>query len=257
MAVQFSPQNSSVQNVHSHALPSYLVPFDPHRQYKVCEQILRGVAGGISPWCWSACCKSEEGSNRAAFSRPSLLILNSESQVGSWEVHQLVKTVVKLRMSALVDGILQGELPSFSSFLPKQKKRKSRMRIGAVGKSRQTTGSSPVRDGSSHGQRGDGADGLRVRVSPQPPPLRLQVGQIHGVGWVLHTLPVLTCSRAKEKRERLALGVVYISVFFVLHFVLVGFSGGVRLHCIIQEKPVEFDLLVRRSLMWKEASSMF
>lgn len=49
VAAQFSPQNSSVQNVHSHALPSYLVPFDPRRQYKVCEQILRGVAGGISP----------------------------------------------------------------------------------------------------------------------------------------------------------------------------------------------------------------
>lgn len=72
---------------------------------------------------------------------------------------------------------------------------------------------SPVR--GSHGQRGDGADGLRVRVSPQPPPLRLQVGQIHSVGRVLHALPVLTCSAADEKRERLTLAVVYISGFFV------------------------------------------
>lgn len=49
----------------------------------------------------------------------------------------------------------------------------------------------PVRGGSLYGKRGDGVDGLAVRVSSQPPSLRLQVGQVHRVGRVPHTLPVL------------------------------------------------------------------
>lgn len=145
----------------------------------------------------------------------------------------------------------------FPASFKSRRKEKNGMKIGAMGKTQQTIRSSPVWGGSSHGQRGDGTDGLRVRVSPQPPPLRLQVGQIHSVGRVPHALPVLTCSVADEKRERVTLRVVYISVFFDLLSILVGFSGGRRLHCIIKEKPVEFDPPVWSSLMWKEASTAF
>lgn len=88
MAAQIAPQNSSVQNVHSHALPSSLVPFEPCCQYKVCEQILRGVAGGVSLWCWSACCQSEEGNDR----EPSVVLFGSFSTLAlRWAAERSVR----------------------------------------------------------------------------------------------------------------------------------------------------------------------
>lgn len=106
--------------------------------------------------------------------------------------------------------------------------------------------SSPVRGGGSHGQRGDGADGLRVRVSPQAPPLRLLVGQIHGVGRVHYALPVLTCRGADEKKEGLMLGVVYISVFFVLLSILDVSSGAGA--CTALLKKSRWSLILRPEL---------
>lgn len=103
---------------------------------------------------------------------------------------------------------------------------------------------SPVRGGASDGQRGDGADGLRVGVSPQAAPLRLLVGQVHGVGRVIHALPVLTCRGADEKKEGLML--LCISVFFVLLSVLDVSSGAGACTALLKKR--RWSLILRPEL---------
>lgn len=153
MAVQFAPQNISVQNnikwcIRSHAPPSSLVPFDPRRNKKFMRRFSEVWREAFPGWWWSACCQS--GAEQQ--SHPSSLILGSERSVNWW---------IQWSNSSL------GRIAFFFQLPSKAEERKNgRMKIGTVGKTQQTARSSPVWGGSSHGQRGDGADGLRVRVSP-------------------------------------------------------------------------------------------
>lgn len=106
----------------------------------------------------------------------------------------------------------------------------------------QRGGSVPVCGGRPHRQRGDGADGLAVRVSPQPPPLRLQVGEVQRVGRVPHAAPVFPCRR---KRRRTSVRQRVPFLFFLLSDSIpsggeVEEVGEVEeekfLHCIIKKK---------------------
>lgn len=106
----------------------------------------------------------------------------------------------------------------------------------------------PVCGGRPHRQRGDGADGLAVRVSPQPPPLRLQVGQVQRVGRVPHAAPVFSWRRKRSRtgHDECPASAANASLFF--SFLVSGSisSGGEAeevgewkfLHRIIKKKVV-------------------